>query len=38
MVNYSGGLNPDSGRAIKHAFTMYESIRHRTTDCEYILC
>lgn len=33
---HSGGLVPTSGPAIKHAFTMYESIRHRNTDCEYI--
>lgn len=36
MIFHSGGLNPYSNAASEHAFMMYESIRHRRTDCEYV--
>ena len=36
IIIQSGALNPNSDRALKHAVTYYESVRHMTTDCARI--
>lgn len=36
IIIQSGALNPDSKRALNHATTYYESVRHMTTDCARI--
>ena len=36
IIIQSGALNPNSDRALKHAATYYESVRHMTTDCARI--